>query len=323
MKSIAVGILLLATGATSLPALAAWPDDRPIELLVGFAAGGGQDVMARTMQPFLEKALNAKIVVVNRPGASGEMAYTALSQAKPDGYTFSLISLPGYLTMQVSRKVKFDSKKIAPLARLVVDPSVVVVSGSSPHKSLTDTMAYAKANPRKVSLGGSGLGTDEHFTAMLLREVAGAEVTYVPFGGAAEAFTSLLGGHITMVGTSISGIASAGMDKAGPGGARPVAQLSEKRHPMLPDVPTAREQGVDIVLGSERGMAIHADVPEAIRGKFEAAIKATLEDPAFKAKADALKLPFDYLSGKDWARWMLNRQQVYQTMWEKSPWIKN
>lgn len=313
----------LAVGVLAAPAFAAWPNDRPIELLVGFAAGGGQDVMARTMQPFLEKALNAKIVIVNRPGATGELAYTALSQAKPDGYTFSLLSLPGYVTMQVSRKVKFDSRNIAPLARLVVDPSVVVVQAASPHKGLAELVAFGKAHPRKVSLGGSGLGTDEHFTSLMLRDVAGAEVTYVPFAGAAEAFTSLLGDHITMVGTSVSGIASTGLDKSGSAGVRPIAQLSAKRHPLMPGVPTAREQGIDIVLGSERGMAIHAEVPTAIRSQFEAAIKATLEDPAFQAKAAPMKIPFEYLSGEEWARWMESRRQMYQAMWDKAPWIKN
>lgn len=305
------GVCMVASSAH-----AEWPNDRPIELLVGFAAGGGQDVMARAMQPFLEKALNAKIVVVNRPGAAGELAYTALAQAKPDGYTFSLLSTPGFLTMQVSRKVKFDSKSIQPLARLVVDPSVLVVPTSSPYRQLGDVVAFAKANPRKVSVGGSGLGTDEHFTTILLKSVASADVTYVPFAGAAEAYTSLLGGHITMVGSSISGLANAS-------GVKPVAQLSDKRHPLLPAVPTAKEQGIDIVLGSERGMAIHSEVPVEIRRRFEAAIKATLEDPAFQAKAEPLKLPFAYLSGEEWAKWLENRKQVYQVMWITSPWVKN
>ena len=316
MTSLRKTLLGFGLWVTTLSALAQWPNDRPIELLVGFAAGGGQDVMARTMQPFLEKELSAKIVVVNRPGASGELAYTALAQAKPDGYTFSLISTPGYLTMQVSRKVKFESKSIQPLARLVVDPSVLVVPTASPYKQLSDVVAFAKLNPRRVSLGGSGLGTDEHFTAIQLKSTASAEVTYVPFAGAAEAYTSLLGGHITMVGSSISGLASAS-------GVKPIAQLSEKRHPLLPAVPTAREQGVDIVLGSERGMAIHADVPVEIRRRFEAAIKATLNDPAFQAKAESLNLPFAFLTGDEWAKWLDNRKQVYQTMWNTAPWIKN
>ena len=105
-----------ALAASTSMAHAEWPKDRPIQMIVAFAPGGSTDVMARAIEPLLEKELGADIVIENRPGASGEIAYTALSKAKPDGYTFSYINTPGYLSMQVQRKLGYDPKTIKPIA---------------------------------------------------------------------------------------------------------------------------------------------------------------------------------------------------------------
>ena len=113
---------------------AAWPEDRPIEFLVAYAPGGSTDVMARAMQPFLEKRLDAKIVIVNRPGAAGEIAYTALSKAKPDGYTFAFINTPGFVSTRVQRRVGYEETSIRPVARIVDDPTVLAVSNDATYK---------------------------------------------------------------------------------------------------------------------------------------------------------------------------------------------
>lgn len=315
----AVAALCLATSLSLAgPAQAAWPGDKPIELIVGFAPGGGQDIMARTMQPFLEKHLGdgAKVVVVNMPGGGAELAYTALAQADPDGYTFSLMSLPGFLTMQVSRQVGFRNEDIVPLARLVVDPSFIVVSASSDFDSLAEIVDHAKAG-NLVTMGGSGVGTDEHFAALSLKNDYDVNVVYAPFNSNAEAITAVMGGHIQMSGSSLS---SGAGDLTGGGQLKPIAILQESRHPDQPDVPTAIEQGFDIVFSSERGVASNAGVPQDIRDRMSAAILATLEDPEFQAAAATLNIPFDYLDGPDWAEWLADRAAVYKAMWDKSPW---
>lgn len=117
--------------STSVAALADWPTDRPIEMIVAFAAGGGTDIMLRTLAPLLEAELDTQIPVMNRPGASGEIAYTALSQAKWDGYTISSFNTPGFLTMQIERKLRFDPAAICPIARIVEDPGAFIVQAGS------------------------------------------------------------------------------------------------------------------------------------------------------------------------------------------------
>ncbi|MGQ3215576.1 tripartite tricarboxylate transporter substrate binding protein [Shinella sp.] len=319
VKNGTAALALMAALAMPTVANADWPSDKPIELLVGFAPGGGQDIMARTMQPFLEKHLGAgaKVIVVNKPGGGAELAYTALAQAKPDGYTFSLMSLPGFLTMQVSREVGFKNEDIVPLARLVVDPSFVVVSANSEFKTLKDVVETAKSSDTPVTMGGSGVGTDEHFTALALKNDYGVNIVYAPFNSNAEAITAAMGGHIAMSGSSLS---SGAGDLTGGGQLRPIAILQEERHADQPDVPTAKEQGFDIVFSSERGIASNANVSEEIRTRMSSAIKATLDDPEFRAAAAPLNIPFAYLDGPDWALWLKDRDAVYRTMWEKSPW---
>jgi tripartite-type tricarboxylate transporter receptor subunit TctC len=319
-----IKMLILSTlclVAVNGAAHAAWPKDRPIQFLVGFAAGGGQDIMFRTLQPYIEQELGARLVIVNRPGATGEFAYTAMSQATPDGYTFSGMSVPGFITSSIARKVRYDPKALVPVARLVVDPTTLVVHATSSFKSLKDVVAFAKANPRKVSLGGSGIGTDEHFAVLLLKRLAGVDLTYVPFTGTSEATTALLGDHITLVGSSVSGHASLGLSDSGRGGIRPIAQLAKQRN-LAPQIPTAKEQGYDLVLGAERGVITHAKVPADIRKRFEAAIKATLENPKFQEAARTLNLPLQFLSGAEWAAQLEEQRRTYQAMWEATPWVQ-
>jgi tripartite-type tricarboxylate transporter receptor subunit TctC len=125
--AVAAAILSLAPAAE-----AAWPNDKPIEIIVGFAAGGGTDIMARTLAPFLEKYLKASVVVVNRGGAGGELAWTALAQAKPDGYTIGFINTPNVLTIPIERKARFSLDDFKPIANMVDDPTAFNVHVDTP-----------------------------------------------------------------------------------------------------------------------------------------------------------------------------------------------
>jgi tripartite-type tricarboxylate transporter receptor subunit TctC len=315
LKTLCLGAL--AVSATATAAYAEWPKDRPIEIVVAFAPGGSTDVMARAMQPYLEKELGAKIVIVNKPGASGEIAYTYLSQAKPDGYTFSFINTPGYLSMQVQRKLRYDPKSIQAVARIVDDPTAFVVKADSPVKSLKDLVAQAKANPKSVSVGSSGVGTDDHLATILLETAAGVSLTHVPFPGAGETRTALLGGHITVGGLNVSEFA--GGDTAS---VRPIVHFGDKRSPEAPDVPTAQEQGFEVFMSSERGLAARRDVPADIRTKFSDAVKKVVDSPEFQKQAKQLALPLAYLSGEEWEQQMPKRLQSFQDIWNKTPWVQ-
>ena len=309
MRTPALAAALFAS--TSVAALADWPTDRPIEMIVAFAAGGGTDIMLRTLAPFLEAELDTQIPVMNRPGASGEIAYTALSQAKPDGYTISSLNTPGFLTMQIERKLRFDPAAICPIARIVEDPGAFIVQAGSEFRSLDDLVAYAQENPGAVAVGTTGVGTDEHLAMLQLEQAAGVKLTAIPFGGANEAKTALLGGHVTMIGINVGEYSVADHDAF-----RALAQFADERSALAPDLPTAKEQGYDVIMSSERGLATRCDVSEDIRSRLSAAVDAALANPEFQEKAKQQALPLSYESGADWQAAMPARLVRFQEIFQ-------
>ena len=304
-KSAALAAALLATTAGA--ALADWPTDRPIELIVAFAPGGGTDIMLRTLAPFLEAELDTQIPVLNRPGASGEITYTALSQSKPDGYTMSSLNTPGFLTMQIERKLRFEPSDICPIARIVEDPGTFIVQAGSEFQSLADLVAHAKENPGAVAVGTTGIGTDEHLAMLQLQQAAGIKLTAVPFAGANEAKTALLGGHVSMIGLNVGEYSTSDHNAF-----RALAQFSEERSTLAPDLPTAKEQGFDVIMSSERGLATRCEVPEEIRARLAQAVDSALANPEFQEKAKQQSLPLSFESGADWQAAMPARLARFQ-----------
>lgn len=303
-KTLAISMvaLLAATGT----AQAEWPTDRPIELIVAFAPGGGTDIMLRTLAPYLEDILGAEIPVLNRPGASGEIAYTALAQSDPDGYTLSSLNTPGFLTMRIGRELGFDPAAICPIARIVEDPGALIVQANSPYQTMEELVAYAKANPGAVSMGTTGVGTDEHLAMLQLEEAAGIDITAVPFAGANEAKTALLGGHVTAIGLNVGEYSVADQNSL-----KAIGQFAEERSLLAPDLLTAKEQGFDVIQSSERGLATRCDVPEDIRAKLSDAVDQALASPEFLEQAKQQALPLSYLSGAEWVEQMPGRLERY------------
>jgi tripartite-type tricarboxylate transporter receptor subunit TctC len=249
--------------------------------------------------------------VLNRPGASGEIAYTALSQADADGYAISSLNTPGFLTMRIGRELRFDPATICPIARIVEDPGTFVVQPASEFNTLADLVAFAKANPGAVSIATTGVGTDEHMAVLQLEQSAGIDVTPVPFGGANEAKTALLGGHVSAIGLNVGEYSSADA-----GTLKALAQFAEERSVLAPDLPTAKEQGFDVIMSSERGMATRCDVPEDIRAKLSAAVDTAMANPEFLEKAKQQKLPLSYQSGADWTAAMPARLARFEEIFK-------
>jgi tripartite-type tricarboxylate transporter receptor subunit TctC len=206
---------VLAAGITALaaPALAQspWPAARPIEVIVGFAPGGGTDVMVRALAQMLAPELpGANFVVVNRPGAGGETAYVALQGARPDGYTLGTINMPGYLSLGVQRRVRYDRTQIRLIARIVDDPSAFVVHRDSPYSTLRDLVEAAKRRPGTISVGSSGIGTDDHLGLTLFEAASGTEFIHVPFAGAGPVRNAVLGRQIDIAGLNLGEIGMLG-----------------------------------------------------------------------------------------------------------------
>ncbi|SMO85295.1 tripartite tricarboxylate transporter substrate binding protein [Paracoccus laeviglucosivorans] len=307
LKTLSLAAALTASAAGM--AHADWPTDRPIELIVAFAPGGGTDVMLRTLAPYLEAELDAQFPVLNRPGAAGEITYTALAQARPDGYTVSSLNTPGFLTMQIERKLRFEPSEICPIARIVEDPGLFVVPANSEFKSLTDLVAYAKEHPGAVSIGTTGVGTDEHLAMLQLERSAGVDLTAVPFTGSNDAKTALLGGHISAIGLNAGEYATADHNSM-----RAIGQFSEERSILAKDLPTAKEQGYDVIISSERGLAARCEVPEEIRARLADAVDKALANPEFQAQAAKQSVPLSFQSGADWQAAMPARLERYRSI---------
>ena len=309
------GVLAVALAcAVGRPAVAAWPDDRPIEIIVGFQAGSGPDILARRIAPVLARLLGAKasFVVNNRTGAAGEIALTALARAEPNGYTIGGLSTPSFIVVPLIKKPQYDPAAIVPLARVVDDPTLVVAGGASGIKDLRELVARVKANPGTVAMGHNGVGTNGNLAALAIERAAGAKLNDIPFKGTSESRTALLGGHVDIVGMSVSEFV---MDREAVGLFKGLAQLNPVRAPALPEVPTARELGFDIVISSERGFAAPRGLPPDIAQRLATAIRLAVDDPEFLRGSSRDELALAYLSGPDWAASMAERKARYQAIW--------
>lgn len=302
--------------AAANPAAAEWPDDRPIQMLVGYQAGSGPDLLARRIAPVISKHLGGKanFVVENRTGASSEIALSALTRAEPNGYTLAVLITPSFITVDFVRKPQYDASAIVPLARIVDDPALMVAGGKSPYNNLKDVIAKLRAAPESVSIGNNGIGTNGYLATLALEQSAGVKVNIIPFKGSSESRTALLGGHLDIAVQSVSEHA---LDKEAVGLFKPFAQFGAQRVNILPDVPTAKEFGVDALISSERGLAVPRGVPAAIVERLQKAIAAAVEDPEFYLNTNRDELQISYLPGDEWAKSMLERKARYGEIMKK------
>lgn len=264
------------------PAQEPFPGKRPIEFVVLFPAGSSADVTARVLAEGMGKRLGAQIVVVNRPGGGGAVGYKYLAAQAADGrhlvWNSNSISTTYY-----TGTLPFDYREFVPVARVQIETPLLFVTGAAPWKSLRDVIQYAKANPGKFTVGNSGFGSHTHLSSAWLFNAAGVKVLDVPFN-AAQVVPSLLGGHVDSV-IQLPG-ALAGHVKSG--AVRALVALAAKRDPAFPEVPTAREQGVDVAAELWRGVAVPKGTPQRIVARLEDAIRQTVSSPEFVAASEKL-----------------------------------
>jgi tripartite-type tricarboxylate transporter receptor subunit TctC len=299
---------------TAPGAHAAWPDDRPIEIVVGYQAGSGPDILARRMAPVLAKYLGpgANFVVTNRAGAAGEIALTAVSRAEPNGYTIATLTTPSFIIVEHVKKPQYDPSEIVPLARVVDDPTLIAAGGASPVKDLRDLVSRVKAAPASLSIGHNGIGTNGHLATLAIERAAAAKLIDVPFKGTSESRTALLGGHVDLVAMSVSEFV---MDREAAGLVKAVAQLGPARAGVLPEVATAHELGFDIEISTERGFAVRRGVPSNIIERLQAAIATAVTDPEFLRGTTKEELAVSYLPGPAWTHSMAGRKARYEAIW--------
>jgi tripartite-type tricarboxylate transporter receptor subunit TctC len=317
MKSIKS--LLVALALAPAFAFAAYPE-KPITMIVAYSPGGGTDLIARAVQPFLEKYIGggARIILVHRPGAGGEIGFAAIANAPPDGYTIGFVNTPPLMTIPIERAAQFGGpQRFDLLGNLIDDPCNFAVHADSDIRDLKDLAAYAKANPGKVTVGSSGIGSDDHLLMLMFERAAGVKMTHVPFKGSADVRAALQSKQI-VVGAINIGEALQGVKGGTP--MRNIAQFSPARTNLAPDLPTAREQGFDIELSSLRGMAAPKGLPPEIRERLVKAVESSYRDPEFQAQATKFFAPLRFLTPAQFEQVIREADAGFRQLYKEMPW---
>ena len=278
--------LHLAAGALALPAVSrvTWAEtypSQPVRVIVGFAAGGPNDILARLIGQWLAKRLGRPFVIENRLGAGSNIATEAVVRAQPDGYTLLLVGSPNAINATLYDRLNFNFiRDIAPVASVMRGALVLVIHPSVPAKTLPEFIVYARANPGKLSYGSGGVGGITHITAELFKMMAGVEMVHVPYRGVAPALTDLLGGRVqALFANPAQSIPYIGADRL-----RALAITTATRSEALPDIPTVGEFIPGYEASSIFGFGAPKDTPAEIIDKLNKAINAGLADPEIKAR---------------------------------------
>ena len=293
--------------------------DRVINLIVAFPAGGGTDLVARALVPYIEKNLGgATIVVMNRPGAGGGIGFAALASAPPDGYTIGFINTPNVLTIPIERKSPFNWQSFDLLGNVVDDPGNFAVHADSEFKNLAQLAAYAKAKPGDVTVGTTGIGSDDHLAMLTFEKAAGIKMTHIPFKGASDVRTALAGKQITVGAINIG---EALQFAKGGVPLRNLGVMSPSRTSLAPDVPTFKEQGFDVDFASLRGLAAPKGLPPEIRDRLVKAVEHAVADPEFQATAaQKLFAPIRYLPPAKYEGELRDGDAQFRKLWKELPW---
>jgi tripartite-type tricarboxylate transporter receptor subunit TctC len=305
--------LHLAAGVAALPALSriasaqAYPT-RPVRLVVGFAAGGGNDIVARTIGQWLSERLGQTFIIENRPGAGTNIATEAVVKSSPDGYTLLMVTPAAAINTTLYAKLNFIfHRDIAPVASIIRQPNVMLVNPSVPARTVSELIAYAKANPGKVNFGSAGTGTSNHVAGELFKMMASVDMVHVPYRGGPPAITDLLAGQLQVIFVSMP----AAIEYIRAGKLRALAVTTATRSDELPNIPTVAEFVPGYEASNWLGVGAPKATPANIVEKLNKEINAGLADPKIKARlaelgGDALALSpaeFGKLIGDETEKW--------------------
>jgi len=305
---IAVAVAL----ATAAGAHAAEYPRKPINVLIGFAPGGGSDVMLSMVRPHLEKLFKTTMVPVYKPGSGADIAFTELAMSKPDGYTVGITTTPQVPINPIVRETQWKVSDLIPVANVVTDPGILVVRADGPLKTLADFLKAAKEQPGKLTVGASSAPGDDWFAMLMLNAAAKVETNIVPFSGDGPSWQAALAGHTDASANNLSIVYA--QVKAGK--LRPLALMADKRTPFLPDVPTFKELGYDFTSGSARGFSMPKGTPKEIVNIFAGTVKQVMDSAEFKSNAEKTAFPSDYQNPEEYAAYLKKLEGVYRPLWE-------
>lgn len=282
MKRILTCLAAIALfAAPALQAQQAWPT-KPLKLVVPFPPGGSTDTIGRTIANKLAVALGQSVVVENVSGANGNIGTGAVARATPDGYTFLIGGAANTINATLYRKeLTFDlMKDLVPFALLGVSPNIIVVPASSTLKSAADLVAQAKADPKRISYASSGNGASTHMAAELFKSVTGAPMTHVPYRGSAAAYPDLISGRTHVMFDNLT----SALQQVKAGNLRALALTGNNRSPAAPDLPTLKEQGIDVLAETWFGLFLPAGTPKDVVERLNREVRQIVLQPDVRAK---------------------------------------
>ena len=278
--------LHLAAGAAALPVVSdiGWAQTypaRPVRIVVGFAPGGPNDIMARLIGQWLSERLGQSFVIENRPGAGGNIGTEAVVKAAPDGYTLLQVDASTAINATLYTNLNFNFiRDITPVIGIMRVPGVIVVHPSVPATTVPEFIAYAKANPGKLSMASAGNGTPQHVYGELFKMMAGVDMVHVPYRGGAPATTDLLGGQVQVIFSPMP----VSIEYIRAGKLRPLAVTTAIRLEVLPNIPTVGEFLPGYAASGLQGVGAPKNTPTDIVDKLNKEINAGLADPKIKAR---------------------------------------
>lgn len=311
-KTLLCGVLSFVLLFPALGLCAGKYPSETVNFIVAYAPGGGTDVSARNFEPFLRKALGGSVAVVNKPGGNGEVGFASIAKARPDGYTIGMINLPVFFINMHTRKTTYSFDDFEILAPMGGSEHAIGVKADSPIKDLSTLIEMAKKDPGKLTIGSSGNFSDDYLAYLLFQTSVGIELTHVPFQGAGPARTAVLGGHTDLIAFNV--------DESLPfvqsGQMRLLGIMANKRHEMLPDVPTFTEQGFEVISSSSRAIAAPKGLPKEVSDMLKKAVKEALLDPDHVATVKKMGQTFEWQDLPEYLKTLANDDKVTKKLLE-------
>lgn len=289
--------------------LSTYPN-KPITIIVPYTAGGGPDMMARAMEKVAVKYLGQPLIVLNKPGGGATIGWNELASSKPDGYTIGYVA-SGALLQPLYGPTRYHyPTALEPLALVTYSPTSVVIRADQPWDNINDLIKYAKEHPGELKYGHGGLGTVTHVVGEMFVKEASVDIAQVPFLGPSESLAALLGGHIQMIFTAPP---AAVKEYVTDGKVKVLAVAEEQRltDPVFKNVPTFKEQKLDVVFSLWYGVGAPKDLPKDVNSRLVEGLKGIIQDPDFQKNMEDLGMRAEYLGPQEFSqKWNYDSAQL-------------
>ncbi|MDO7785850.1 tripartite tricarboxylate transporter substrate binding protein [Desulforamulus aquiferis] len=291
--------------------------EKPINMVIAFTAGGSSDVQARIMQKYWNKYVNQQWTFVYKTGAGGAIGFTEIANSKPDGYTIGGVNIPHMVLQPIGQGAKFKPEDFAYIAQVVNDPLVLAVRKDSKFKSVQEIIDFAKANPEKLKTGIVGTYTGSHLALLDFQDKTGTKMAQIVYKGTADQNAALLGGEIDVMMGFYNDVM------------RNLEQMTilgittDERYEPLPDVPTVKELGIDIISDVRRGFVAPKGIGEDQLNFLRETFNKIANDPDYIADMEKAGQPHDYLNGPEFEKYVMQQQEEAKVLLEKFDLIKN